>query len=278
MGDLIVVRQLPVIEEQLQTLKARWEQKAADSEAMVCTEETIKAVKAFRADMRKEFDEVELLRKQVKKAVMGPYSLFEDVYRDCVTVSFEKADEACALKIMGIEDEIKARCEDGLREYFAELCAVRHLDWLEYERAGIKVDMASAKAKTPTRLRKQLADFVTSVGDAVDRIIQLDEADEIMIEFKRSLDAAEAICTVKERHRRIEEQRASNEANKAVLERESEAVSKVEALAPPVVKPNEPTLKVSLVLYPTKAQFEEKIRPLMRQLKEICDKDGIRYE
>ncbi len=74
MSDLIKVVQLPVIEEQLRTLKDRWEQYAADAESMVCTEDAIQAVKVFRADMRKEFDEVELLRKAVKKAVMGPYA------------------------------------------------------------------------------------------------------------------------------------------------------------------------------------------------------------
>ena len=48
MDDLIVVKQLPVIVEHLRTLKERWEQRALDAEAMVCTEETIQAVKAFR--------------------------------------------------------------------------------------------------------------------------------------------------------------------------------------------------------------------------------------
>lgn len=280
LNDIIVVEQLPIIREQLHKLKARWEQKAADAEAMVCTEETIRSVKAFRAEMRKEFEEVEALRKQVKKSVLEPYEQFETVYKECVTNAFRPADNVCAAKILSVEADIKRRCEDGLRDYFAELCAVRHLDWLTYERAGIKVDMASAKAKTPTRLRKQLSDFVTAVGDAVDRIMLLDNADEIMVEFKQSpdLDAGKAICTVQERHRRVEEEREALDTRQEKKVIEDASVARVEALSLPVVKPQESTIKVSLVLYPTKTQFEEKIRPLMRQLKEICDMDGIRYE
>lgn len=279
MDDLIVVRQLPIIEEQLHALKTLWEQRAIDAESMVCNEDTIQAVKAFRADMRKEFDDVEALRKQAKQAVLEPYNRFEAVYKECITTAFQKADSACAAKISEVESDIKQRCEDGLRDYFYELCAVHRLEWLEYERAGIKVDMASAKAKTPKKLREQLAAFVAGVSDSVNRINALDDAEEIMVEYRRTLDTAGAICTVQDRHRRIEEQKAAKEYLKSVREQEAEAVRRVEALAPPVVaSAQEETIKVSLVLHPTRRQFEEKIKPLMRQIKEICDMEGIKYE
>lgn len=279
MGDLIVVRQLPIIEEKLHALKALWEHRALDAESMVCTTDTIQAVKAFRADMRKEFDDVEAMRKQAKQEVLEPYNRFEAVYKDCITTAFQKADSACAAKISEVESDIKQRCEDGLRDYFDELCAVHHLDWLEYERAGVKVDMASAKSKTPKKLREQLVAFVAGVAESVNRISALDDAEEIMVEYRRTLDAAGAICTVQDRHRRIEEQKAAKEYLKSVREQEAEMVRRVEALAPPVVVPaQEKTIKVSLVLHPTHRQFEEKIKPLMRQIKEICDLEGIKYE
>lgn len=279
MGDLIIVRQLPVIEEKLHDLKTLWEQRAYDAESMVCTADTIQAVKAFRADMRKEFEDVEAMRKQAKQEVLEPYNRFEAVYKDCITTAFQKADSACAAKISEVESDIKQRCEDGLRDYFDELCAVHHLEWLEYELAGVKVDMASAKAKTPKKLREQLAAFVASVSDSVNRINSLEDAEEIMVEYQRTLDAAGAICTVQDRHRRIEQERAEREARYATLEQEAEMVRRVEALAHPVaVQAAEETIKVSLVLYPTPSQFNEKIKPLMRQIKEICDMEGIKYE
>lgn len=282
-NELIQLVQFPIIEEQLHALKDLWEQRALDADAMVGTEETIQTIKSFRADMRKEFDEIEAARKQVKQAVMEPYNQFEAVYKDCITNAFRRADDTCVSKISRVENDMKQRCEDGLRDYFAELCSVRHLDWLEYERAGVKVDMASAKAKTPKKLREQLASFVTRVGDSVDHIIEMEDADDIMVEFRRTLDATDAIYTVQERHRRIEAAQAEREARYKALEAEEKAVRKVEALAQPVQQVEQPkqaenTIKVSLVLYPTKAQFEEKIRPILRQLKQICDMEGIEYE
>lgn len=277
MESLIAIKQLPIIEEHLRTLKDCWEQRALDAESMVCTEDTIQTVKTFRAEMRKEFDEVEALRKQTKQAVMDPYNRFEAIYKECVTTAFQRADSACSRKVSEVEADMKRRCEDGLREYFDELCAVHHLDWLTYERAGIKVDMASAKAKTPKKLLEQLESFVAGVAESVDRINTLEDAGEIMVEYQRTLDAAGAICAVKERHQRIEEQRAAQEARKAEQDREAEMVRRVEALAPPVVvkppekDPNEiiPRLTFTCV-NATRAQ--------LRRVREFLNMEGIRYE
>lgn len=277
MESLIVVKQLPVIEEQLRTLKDRWEQRAIDAESMVCTEETIQAVKAFRAEMNKELQDVECRRKTVKNAVMGPYNAFEAVYKDCITDAYKRAYSALTIKINKVELDIKTRCENGLREYFAELCAVHHLDWLTYERAGVKVDMASAKAKTPKKLREQLAAFVARVAESADRINTLEDAGEIMVEYQRTLDAAGAICAVKERHQRIEEQKAAQEARKAEQDREAEMVRRVEALAPPVVvkppekDPNEIIPRLTFTcINATRAQ--------LRMVREFLNMEGIKYE
>ena len=40
--ELIVISQLPVIEEQLKALKERWEAKAAEAASLICTEETVR--------------------------------------------------------------------------------------------------------------------------------------------------------------------------------------------------------------------------------------------
>lgn len=269
--SLIAVKQLPIIEENLRILKSEWEQKAADAESMVCTEDTIKSVKSFRAEMRREFDEVDAMRKAAKQAVMDPYMRFESVYKECVTEPFKLADSACCRKIADVEDDIKARCEADLREYFTELCAVHHLDWLVYERAGIKVDMASAKAKTPKKLREQLTAFVVGVADSVDRISLLDDANEIMVEYKQTLDAAGAICTVSERHRRIEEQKAAQESRRADQEMDEEMVRRVEAFSPPVVvEEPEPIVKCTFTVHAT--------RPQLRKLRDFLNEEGIKYE
>ena len=68
-AELIRVVQLPEIEEHLQSIKIAITQKVNDALSLVCTEDTVKSVKAVRADLNKELKEFEEQRKAVKKAV-----------------------------------------------------------------------------------------------------------------------------------------------------------------------------------------------------------------
>lgn len=277
-ADLIVVKQIPVIEERLISQKEKWEREVRDAEAMLCTEETLAAVKAARARCNQDFDIFEEQRKDVKRMILEPYNHFEAVYKDCVTDSHDLAVSAYNKKINDVESEIKRRCEEGLRDYFAELCAVHHLDWLTYERAGIKVDMASAKAKTPSKLRKQLMEFVAGVSESVERINGLDDAAEIMEEFQRSLDAAGSICTVQERRRRVEEQEKELEARKAVREREDVMVRRVEALVPPVVMEKPPEKDPNEIIPKLTFTVINATRAQLRRVREFLNMEGIKYE
>lgn len=270
MTELIKVTQLPIIEERLRSAKDAVDERVSEAVALVCTEETVQTVKDHRAELRRQFDELEEQRKKVKAAVLDPYDRFEQVYRECVSDAFKSADAALKEKIDDVEAEIKGRCEAGLREYFAELCAARHLDFLRWEQAGVKVDMASAKQKTPKKLREQLARFVDRVSCDVARIAEMEDAEEIMAEYKQTLDAIGAMGTVQERHRRIEEERAAKEAREAARAREVEAVRRVETVAPPVQPEEDPVVRCTFTVRATK--------PQLRKLKEFMLQEGIEYE
>lgn len=279
MESLTVVKQLPVSPSLLQSIQANASQRLKDAQSIVCTPESLLSVKSERAEAQKEYDALEEWRKAIKEWVMAEYKRFEADYK-AATKDHVDALALYSDNIKQTESAIKQECEDGLRDYFAELCAVYHLEWLEYERAGIKVDMASARAKTPGKLRRQIAAFVQGIVESVARISLMDDAEEIMVEFRQTLNEAASVYAVSERHRRIEQERAAQDARKAVLEQEAEAVRRVKALAPPISVPvqKEDTIRVSLVLHPTKTQLEEKIKPILRQLKQICDMEGIKYE
>lgn len=240
-GELIKVTQLPIIEERLRAAKEYVDATVADAMSLVCTEETVQSVKATRTELNKQFSELEEQRKAVKTAVLDPYNKFEAVYKECVSNAFKQADADLKKKISDVEGEMKRRCEDGLREYFAELCLSHHIDFVPYERAGIIVSMADAKAKTqpPKKLRDQLTQFVAGIAQSVEMISSMDDAEEIMVEYKQSLDPTRSIAIVAARHRHIEEEKAAQEARKEAKAREAEVVQRVEAFAPPVVSPVE---------------------------------------
>ena len=271
--QVINLKQLPIIEERLRDVKAKIEQRTSAVMALAVTEETRTDVKKIRTEVRKELEGYEAQRMAVKKAIMTPYEQFEAVYKECVSDAFKTADAALKGKVEATEREIKQRCEDGLREYFAELCAAERVDFARYEQAGIVVDMASAKQKTPKKLREKLADFVAGIARNMELISGMDDAEEIMVEFKRSLDAPAAISTVQERHRRIEAEKEAQALREEQRAREAEAVAKVEAAAPPVTEPpveSEKVYRCSFSVVATKTQ--------LKKLKDFMIQEGIRYE
>ena len=90
--EIIVVKQLPVIVEQLAQVKETVIQRVHTATSLVCTDETVKDVKKARAELNSEFKQWEEKRKEFKTAVMTPYEQFEAVYKDCVSDTYKKAD------------------------------------------------------------------------------------------------------------------------------------------------------------------------------------------
>lgn len=280
MGETALIRlaSLPVIEEQLRTLKENWEQKAKDAESMVCTEETVQDIKKARAEMRKEHDAAEAQRKAVKAQYMAPWTRVEAIYKECVEDAYQRADAAYKAKVGEVESVQKAECEKKCRAYFAELCAVHGVEWLRYEQARLKISLTEAKKKTPSGLFDKLSEFVARVACDMDSIQKMAEAPEVMAEYKANgLNLAKASMTVIVRHEKEEAERRAAEERTERQKREAEAVAKVEAAAPVTAPPvaveapkEEKLLTVTFRATGTRAQLI-KVREFMKQ-------EGIEYE
>lgn len=77
--ELITVKQLPVIEERLQSISEEVQAQTAAALALAVTEDTVKQVKKERAELSKSFKALEEQRKAVKAAVMAP---FRPIYKN----------------------------------------------------------------------------------------------------------------------------------------------------------------------------------------------------
>ena len=228
---MLICTQPPVISENLLDLNTRV---SAITTMLSTLPPEPENLPQARADLRRYFESLEEQRKAVKTAVMAPYNDAEARYKRLVSDPINNADRLCKDFVDGVEASMKRQCEDGLREYFAELCAVNHVEFLKFEKAGIVVDMASAKQKTPKKLREQLEQFVSRVSSEVDRISEMEDADEILMEYKQTLNLSDAIGIVLDRHRRLQQQREESISRASAKASELEAVHKVDAIAPPV--------------------------------------------
>lgn len=227
MSDLIIIKQLPVIEEQLKLIRKQIQEKIDRALAMVCTEESVKQIKEIRAELTKDYQAFEEKRKEVKTKILTPYNCFEDVYKECVTQAFKPADQKLKVKIDEVEDGLKEIKKNEVVEYFNECAAAANIDFITFEQSGITVTLTASKKS----LKERAKAFVDKVSDEMSLIDTQEHKAEILVEYKKTLNVASAITTVSARHRAIEEERENEKRRQNIAEANNLAKQRVDAAA-----------------------------------------------
>ena len=222
--DLIVVEQFPIIKEQLQLIKTAAEQDVAEALTMECTEENKQDIKKLRTSLSKQFSALEEKRKGVKNAILGPYNEFEEVYKECVTNIFKPADEQLKAKIAAVEDAQKKEKEEKAHKYFDEYVESKGIDFLTFENVGLTINLSISDKKCKDTIKA----FVDRVAGDLALIDTQQHKEEILVEYKQSLDVSKAITSVTTRHRLIEEEERKRAEAEAKAKAEAEQVAAVE--------------------------------------------------
>lgn len=201
-NKLMVVQQLPVIQERLITIKEEFEKISSEALSLICNEDTYKIVKEKRAAITAMFNDLESDRKAIKKAILEPYEKLEEVYNQCVKDIYVETKEKLDAKISDVESDIKKQKLDDVIPYFSEYALANNIDFVTFEDAKIKVTMSASKKK----LQEESKAFIDRIAADVALIrTQSDELiSEMMVEYKETLDVNSAIQSVIERHKKID--------------------------------------------------------------------------
>lgn len=219
--ELIVVEQLPIIKEQLKKVSAEIDKEVNQAKSIVCTEENIKAVKEIRAKLNNTFKALEEQRKNVKSSIMQPYEDFETLYKKYVTDKFKEADVSLKSKIDTLEDEDKKKKENEVRSYFDEYKKANDIDFIKFEQVDIKVNLSTSLKK----LKEQAKQFIDKRIDDLKLIDIQEHKEEILVEYKQSLNVSQAIMTVKNRFKAIEDEKKRQEEIKQKQLEEAQKVA-----------------------------------------------------
>ena len=276
--SLIVVKQLPVIEEQLLVIKERFSAEVEDALSLVCTEETLQTVKKKRTEITRIFNYLESKRKEAKKAILAPYEAFEKVYKECVTEIYSPCDKQLAEKVREVEEGLKLQKRAEAETYFNEYAAQKGIDFLTFDSIGLNITMSVSKKS----LKEQAKAFVDKVAEEVALIDTQEHKEEILVEYKSSLNVAQAITVVTNRHKAIEDERKKAEelkVKKEDAEKTTSAVNNVlDSISAPTAEPEE---KKVIVDEEKKYSVSFKVIGTMEQikaLKEFLVKGEYEYE
>ena len=224
--DLIVVEQLPIIRETLYSIKIAAEKDVAEALALECTEENKQDIKQLRTSLSKQFKALEDKRKGVKQAILDPYNAFEKVYKECVTDIFKPADEKLKEKIAAVEDAQKEEKRQKALDFFNEYVASAEIDFITFDDVGLTINLSTSDKK----YKEEITKFVDRIcGDLV-LIDTQAHKEEILVEYKQSLNVSNAITTVSTRHRLIEEEQKRQEEAAKREEEKAKATEVIDAI------------------------------------------------
>ena len=277
MQNLIIVKQLPQIEEHLKDLSIEVDKKVEDAKSLVCTDENVKTIKQIRAELNKEFKEVEQQRKLVKEQVLAPYMQFETIYKQYISDKYKDADADLKLKINSVEGELKNKKEQEIKDYFEEYKIANNIDFITYGQARINVTL-SASMKS---LKEQAKQFIDKIIDDLNLIETQEHKAEILVEYKQTLNVAQSITSVTNRFKAIEEEKKRQEqkvvhiemnGNHEITQKSYEQLENV--FNKPLEQPKEEKQKEILTLKFTVRGTRTKLR----ELKQFLEGGGYDYE
>ncbi len=275
--NLIIVKQLPQIEEHLKELSTEIDKKVESAKSLVCTEENVKAIKQVRADLNKEFKEVEAQRKAVKEQILAPYMQFEEVYKTYISEKYKSADIDLKQKIDSTENELKKQKEQEIKDYFEEYKTANNIDFVTYEQTKINVTLTASKKS----LKEQAKVFIDKIKDDLQLIETQECKEEILVEYKQNLNVSRAIQEVANRHKLLEEEKKKQEEkvvtivsneNHEITKESHEQLEQVfnKPLERPEEQKQEPILTLKFTVKGTRTKLKE--------LKKFLEDGGYDYE
>ena len=273
--ELIQVVQLPVITEKLELIKKQIESAVEYVLSLDCNESTYKEIKKLKAELNKQYQELDDKRKEAKKAVLAPYNEFEAVFNKYVRDVFKPAEKQISERISNVENSLKAAKQKEIEEYFNEYAKSIGIDFVPFERLQLNITM-SASLKS---LKKQVKEFLDNVIQDLALIATQSHSPEILIEYRKSLNASQSILAVQERCKALEELEAKKAESEAEAAQQAETIKKVDEAIQEFSAPqteeampeeNEPIYETTFTVRGTMGQ--------LKALKAFLKEGGYDYE
>ncbi len=243
---------------------------------VVFTEETMKEAKEEKAKVSKFKAEVADYRKNIIKEYNKPIEAFEKAAKETENL-LKDTYNTINSQVAIYEEKLKQKKEEEVRDYFKEYKTANNIDFVEFEQANINVTLTASKKS----LKEQVKVFIDKIVDDLKLIETQDCKEEILVEYKQTLNVSRAIQNVANRHKLLEEERKRQEEKLKELEEVSKLTN--------ANIPNEiPSTAQEILTKPTVEKKQEEIltlnfkvratRSKLKELKKFLEDGGYDYE
>ncbi len=237
-NDIIKIETLPKIMEKLELLGEFVDKELEGLDELECTEDNKQLVKNKRTCINNTLKTLEDKRKEIKNNILKPYEYFNKKYEETTKLKLENASKILGEKISKIELEQKEKKEKELRDFYTEYSIKYNLQSMNipFESIGLNITI-SASMKS---LKDQIISFVERISNDLKLISVEEYADEIRIEYNRTLDFAKSKLDVVKRHEELKKLQDIKKAEEILEQKTKEITSEVEsALNEEITAPKE---------------------------------------
>lgn len=299
MSEIIQIKQLPIIEERLIDLSEDINTQVLQAKSVIDSaigklentsdlgekeyNELVKSVsstiKKTRAELKKSSNDIEEQRKVVKKQILEPYNKFETLYKKYAYNPYKKADSEIKEIVQKFDNVRKQKKVAEIKSYFNEYCLQNKIDFITFEQTNINITLSASIKSLKTKVKDLIDNIVKELA-----LIQTQEhKTEILVEYKQSLDVAQAITVVNDRYDAIRLEQEKEQDVQAVEEKTEERVQQVEVAqtigAPKVVEENESEQNVTDSSQVKTVKFAVSgTLPQLIDLKKFLNDGGYTYE
>jgi hypothetical protein len=267
LNEIIKIQHLPEIFEQLEKVGKFVDEKLKGVTDLKATDTNKSNLKDKRTEINNTLSILEDKRKEIKKAIEAPYDVFNEKYTKEVKDKLEEASKTLTGKINFIEDTQKKAKEKLLRKFFEEYKISKNIDFVTFEQMHLNIILSITEVK----YKNDIVKFLDKVSDELDLINLQSSKEEIMYEYKKTLDLANSIKIVQERKMTIERAAEENAKRELLAKQQQENVTEVKrVLTPPVKEVKEEIYQLTFTVRGTKNQLV--------LLKNFLNDGGYEYE
>lgn len=269
LNEIIVIKQLPEIKEQLQLISDEIDKEIEIALALDCTEDSKTEVKKARARLNNINKVLDKKRMEVKEAILKPYSEFLEIYDNLVKNKLNEADSILKTRVEAIESEQLNSKRDNLIGFAVEYFKKYNIPaYVTFSDIGLNITLSASE--------KSLKEQIVAFCEKIDKDLQLIRLEEYGIEIENEysingFDYAKAKLTVIDRYKRLEELAKIKEQLDNKKEQEEKIVEQVEEIIAPVeleeqlnedIKFDE-RLECTFTVWATKEELKEIRKKLM---------------
>lgn len=266
--ELVQIVQLPIIVQQFQLISEKLKEEADYILSLECNEDTYKEVKKFKAAFNKQYEALDNKRKEVKKQILAPYDEFEQMFNLYIKQVFDPVKAEVSQKVTQVENGLKAIKRMNVLEYFDEYIKANGVEFLDFADMNLNINLTAKE----TALKKEVKEKVDRIVTEVEAIANLENSTEVLVEYKKCLNMAQAVFIVSERKKAIEEENQRLQAQQIEADIQLQAVAKVdeaiEEFKVPVVEDNQEAQQTKYVTCFKVSGTLEQLQALKRFLKE----------